>query len=86
MGHLQISAHQLLGATKNKTVFLDTSQRFERQPRARTMWNDRLHLLHKGTPSSLEKEIAVLSKAQNPTQSVKENEETEECVSNETTN
>lgn len=50
------------------------------------MWNDRLHLLHKGTPSSLEKEVAVLSKAQNPTQSVKENEETEECVSNETTN
>lgn len=50
------------------------------------MWKDRLHLLHKDTPSSLEEEVAVLSKAQNPTQSVKENEETEECVSNETTN
>lgn len=49
------------------------------------MWNDKLYLLHKDTPSSLEEEAAVLSKAQNPTQSVKENE-TEECVSNETTN
>ena len=46
---------------------------------------DELHLLHKASLSRL-KEVTVLTNGQKITQKVKENEETEEYISNKRTN
>ena len=49
---------------------LRQSQRFERQPKTKVRLKDKVLLLHKTSPSRLG-EVAVLSKAQNPTERVK---------------
>ena len=46
--------------------------------------NNKIHLLHKATPSRLG-EVVVLSNVYKPTERVKENEETEEYVPKERT-
>lgn len=62
MGHWEVSAYpQILGAIKNKIGCL-VNHKSERQPRAMSVLNDKVHLLPKATPSRLgESEVAVLS-------------------------
>ena len=60
------------------------SQNFERQQGAQARLIDKVHLLHKTSLSRME-EVAVLPKAQKPTQRVKDNEETGDYVPNKRT-
>lgn len=66
---------QLLGATKNKGIQLEQSQRFERQQRDRAGLNGKIHFLQQTIPLRIG-EIANLSDIQKQTQKVKENEKT----------
>ena len=63
---------------------LGQSQSLERQPRTQAELNDKVHLLLETSLSRLG-EMAVLTVAQKTTWKVKENEETEEYVSNKRT-
>lgn len=64
--------------TKN-TQQLQQTQSFGGQPRAWDQLTDEVHLLHEASLTTLG-EVAILSNAQKPTQSIRKSEETGEYV------
>lgn len=65
-------------------MLLGQSLRLMRQRRTGARFKDKVHLLHETMPSGLE-EMNVLYNMHKAGQKVKENEETDECVSNKRT-